>query len=451
MAPVASPPVRAVGLTPRLFEALILEERHIEALPSEHVSTINRHVHGNHMAEHWCPVIVENDLCERWAVHLDPLRVRQHRIKVRQELFDVQEKRARMLRRIKDIRATLPSADPEESRRCWEKELQEAQTNRKKETLVKAFPSKIKHVTLFLEASPYMVQLELVCRHLKMELWPRLSVAGAELLTVVVFGLGSSRGSQDNELEVECTTQGRVLFESFLNRLAQRPAPRGRKDAGSESISMSKRLRKAIDVDALLGRGAALFILCSVPADVAECEQLLCRGQFTLQICGVLGASPSDPEICYERLVAAAAPGSALHLWFGEEYWTAFSEARRSQLEALSQGNSKETLACSDGEVVSGEMLELRVLERLMRECYVDEQRCEEELKIMSQLLAKDLAEVQDVRAVRRRPGSASLQLASPMATSSSLQLEPNATHPSIGLGELAEIAFSWTAFGIKR
>lgn len=39
------------------------------------------------------------------------------------------------------------------------------------------------------------------------------------------------------------------------------------------------------------------------------------RGQFTLQICGVLGASPSDPEICYERLVAAAAPGSALHLW----------------------------------------------------------------------------------------------------------------------------------------
>ena len=50
-------------------------------------------------------------------------------------------------------------------------------------------------------------------------------------------------------------------------------------------------------------------------------------------------------------------------------------------------------------------------------------------------LALKDLAEVQDVRAVRRRPGSASLQLASPMATSSSLQLEPNATHPSIGLG----------------
>ena len=48
----------------------------------------------------------------------------------------------------------------------------------------------------------------------------------------------------------------------------------------------------------------------------------------------------------------------------------------------------QDTLA--DGEVVSGEVLELRVLERLMRECYVDEQRCEEELKIMRQLLAKE-------------------------------------------------------------
>ena len=39
------------------------------------------------------------------------------------------------------------------------------------------------------------------------------------------------------------------------------------------------------------------------------------RGQFTLQITGVLGASGEDPEICYERLIAAAAPGSALQLW----------------------------------------------------------------------------------------------------------------------------------------
>lgn len=95
----------------------------MEALPSEHVAAIHRHVHGNHMAEHWCPVypgrqafssvgsrLVENELGERWAIYMDPLEIRQHRIKVRQELFDVEEKRSRMLRRIADIRTRLPKA-----------------------------------------------------------------------------------------------------------------------------------------------------------------------------------------------------------------------------------------------------------------------------------------------------------------------------------------------------
>lgn len=36
-----------------------------------------------------------------------------------------------------------------------------------------------------------------------------------------------------------------------------------------------------------------------------------------------------------------------------------------------------------------GAVLEIRLLERVMRECYVDEQRCEEELKILTQLLSK--------------------------------------------------------------
>eukprot|EP00435_Cladocopium_sp_Y103_P071452 s636_g37.t1 len=150
--------LQAVGFTPRMFEALILgDDRHMEALPSEHIATINRHVHGNHMAEHWCPVIVENELGQRWALHLDPLLVRQHRIKVRQELFDVQEKRARMLRRIKDIRATLPKADAAESRSCWEKEIHEAEQRKNEECLVRAFPNGVTHVTVFLEVSLQMV------------------------------------------------------------------------------------------------------------------------------------------------------------------------------------------------------------------------------------------------------------------------------------------------------
>ena len=58
---------------------------------------------------------------------------------------------------------------------------------------------------------------------------------------------------------------------------------------------------------------------------------------------------------------------------FGESYWDAFAAARRKQLEATA------AVSNSDGETVSGEMLEIRLLERIMRECYVDEQRCEEE------------------------------------------------------------------------
>ena len=63
---------------------------------------------------------MENELGERWAIYMDPLEIRQHRIKVRQELFDVEEKRSRMLRRIADIRTRLPKADAVESRHCWQ-------------------------------------------------------------------------------------------------------------------------------------------------------------------------------------------------------------------------------------------------------------------------------------------------------------------------------------------
>eukprot|EP00435_Cladocopium_sp_Y103_P072714 s636_g41.t1 len=295
-------------------------------------------------------------------------------------------------------------------------------------------------------ASAYssLVQLDLVCRHLKTELWPRLERAGAQSLTLSTLGTGSRARSAGRDLEVECSQEGRQIFEEFLDKVCQEREKVGEKGQG-KAICMAKRLRKAIDADALLGRGAALFVLCSVPADAAECEQLLCRGQFTLQITGVLGGSWEDPEICYERLIAAAAPGSALHLWFGEDYWNAFRAARRRQLESLSEGDAQDSLACSDGEVVSGEMLELRVLERLMRECYVDEQRCEEELKIMSQVLAKELCEAQDVKAARQSPRGFAPEL-----SSSSLQLEPEHVPHSVGLGELADIAFSWTAMGVS-
>ncbi|CAK9046456.1 unnamed protein product [Durusdinium trenchii] len=437
--------------------ALVLHsDRHFDALPSEHVTTIHRHVHGNHMAENWCPVIVENEVGERWAVHLDPLLIRQHRMKVRQELFDVQEKRSMMLRRIHEIRQSLPKAEPEESRKCWEKELKEAE-HRRNEPLVRAFPPNIRHVTVFLEVSMHMVQLELVGRHLKEELWPRLVASQVECLTLVAL--------DGREIEVEVTETGRASLTAFLDVLdpppprclhsTQSQSRRSRSTGTAPELFMAPQLSKAIATDALLGHGAGLFVLCSKPADLEECEVLLKRSQLILQLCGVLGASPDDPEHSYERLVKAAAPGSALHLWFGAPYWDAFAAERRQHLEALRPllqetqrlgGRLPAQLGVlGDGEVVSGAVLEIRLLERVMRECYVDEQRCEEELKILTQLLSKELVEPHEVSVVRRSPR----QRDADEADQARSEVEPSVA-PSLGLGELADIAFSWTVATAK-
>lgn len=59
--------------------------------------------------------IVENELGQRWALHLDPLLVRQHRIKVRQELFDVQER----LGTVADM-ARIPRGPGKMVRNPWE-------------------------------------------------------------------------------------------------------------------------------------------------------------------------------------------------------------------------------------------------------------------------------------------------------------------------------------------
>lgn len=73
-----------------------------------------------------------------------------------------------------------------------------------------------------------------------------------------------------------------------------------------------------------------------------------------------------------------------------------------------------------------------------MRECYVDEQRCEEELKILDKLLAKELLEVEDVKASRRSPRKVHTP-----------EVRGEEAAP-VALGDLAEIAFSWN-FAAKR
>ncbi|CAJ1373020.1 unnamed protein product [Effrenium voratum] len=88
----------------------------------------------------------------------------------------------------------------------------------------------------------------------------------------------------------------------------------------------------------------------------------------------------------------------------------------------------------SDGEVVSSNVLEIRLLERIMRECYVEEQRCEEELGILGQLLAKELTEPQELKSALKNEAPEEVP-----------EEVPEIAAPSMGLEDLARIALSWS------
>jgi len=374
-----------------------------------------------------------------------------------------------MLRRISALRAELPKAEPSVSSERLAKELREAEV-RSREPLVRPLPAGTQHLLVFVETSVHMVQMELVCQHLRTELPKEMEAAGVSMLTLVMVGGDSSRKTAGPKLEVEIakalSKEGLQAFESWLDRLcdaqfAEVAARAKRKKRGSTRIApMARQLRRAITADALTGRGAALFILCSPPADAEECEVLLRRSEFTLQIAGVLGGCPEDPEVCFERLVKVAAAGSELHLWFGETYWTAFAEARHRQLQCLQAimeeegGSPTAALLGASREVVSGSILDLRLLERIMRECYVDEQRCDEELQLLTRLLARDLYGPEEIKMAMRPKAVRSTAVAVPPPTEEAAEAPPPLAVPSgstsLALIDVAKVAMSSSMRGIR-
>eukprot|EP00439_Symbiodinium_sp_Y106_P045406 s3853_g5.t1 len=276
--------------------------------------------------------------------------------------------------------------------------------------------------------------------------------------------------------------------QQIVRLFAEVAARAKRKKRGSTRIApMARQLRRAITADALTGRGAALFILCSPPADAEDCEVLLRRSEFTLQIAGVLGGCPEDrlwpdpsasaqsfpafvpkkpakvqmrdqdPEVCFERLVKVAAAGSELHLWFGETYWTAFAEARHRQLQCLQEimeeegGSPTAALLGASREVVSGSILDLRLLERIMRECYVDEQRCDEELQLLTRLLARDLYGPEEIKMAMRPKAVRSTAVAVPPPTEEAAEAPPPLAAPCQQLRiDVAKVAMSSSMRGIR-
>ena len=81
----------------------------------------------------------------------------------------------------------------------------------------------------------------------------------------------------------------------------------------------------------------------------------------------------------------AGAVGSSLRLFFGPTYWSNFAAARTRQLESLlkrtvakpSWNEAEGADGLADGgdenEIVSPKVFEMRLIERIMRECYVED------------------------------------------------------------------------------
>lgn len=428
--------VRGVGLTPRLREALLeKEEATLRAMGGAFVPAIGAHVQSageskQVMAQYWCPVVVERDDGARQVLHADPIVIRKFRRGIAEELKQVQEKRRRMHRRIQDIRQSLPPTPAQEVAMRLQREIDQAEA-RVGEALVRPLPQAAKALHVLVEASPQMLQLELVCDRLAQELPEALRAADVQYVTLEALALrgapravaAAAQGLPAALREpLQCSGAGfEAALASWLGALAMtRPAltaagktrrlsakPGDGRGKSPGELRVASALRRLATAEALgMGSAAALLVVCSPPADAEAAVELLRRSDMVLQVAGVFGVAPEDAEASLQRLADAAAPSSGLHLYFGPRYWRRYAACQRKQLEALDinedDGPSDEGAETGVREVVSSGVLEIRLIERIMRECFVEEQRCEEELVCAGRLLDRTLVAPEDVAASMR-------------------------------------------------
>jgi len=445
-----APTTRGVGLTPRLCEALLGQRRAtLKSLSGAYVPAIGTHVQSagtskQVMARYWCPIVVESEGGTREVLHADPLVVRQFRRTIAEELKHVQEKRRRMLRRIQAIRQHLPAERPEVMAARLRREIASAEA-KADEPLMRPLPQGTRVLHVLIETSPNMIQLDLACQSLAQELPEALRASDAQFVTLTAIvpkgagaaaagvgaGITVGHGAVPRALE-EPLTCAAPLFEEVLRDwfsavASSRPliiaamkknAKRSGKGGDSAELGVleaaravtaelrvAPALRRLADADALgPGGAAALLIACTPPVDTEAAVEILRRSGMTLQIVGVYGLSPEDPETAFERLTDAASPGSVLRFFFGPVYWARYIAAQQSRLDALGFGG-EDAVEAPDGlaeDGVSSGVLEMRMIERIMRECYVEEQRCEEELRCAGNVLARTLVAPEDVAAAMR-------------------------------------------------
>jgi hypothetical protein len=408
--------VRGIGLTPRLFEALLhANPGPIEALPSAYLPTISRHVEcvapsKQVFAQYWCPVVFEDKGGQRHMLHVDPIVVRTFRRSVAEELQHVREKRKRMLKRIRHIRQDFPQFEARDTAARLQREVEDAQA-RSEEKLLQTVAEDTSLLHVFLEVTPNMIQLEMVCRLLVEELPATVSSTGLKKLS---FSILNSDASSDESLptlapfDPSDATAWTAACDWLLALRPPAPPNASRDSNYQRDFRFANALRWVTTSQAFdaRSRSAVLLLACSKPVDLDACAGLAQRSGVPLHLVGVFGLSSEDPEPGLQQLADAAAPGSSLRLFFGPLYWSRFIASREAQLEALKEtaGESFDGVGATSGdtEIVSAKTFEMRLIERVMRECYSEEQQSEEELTCATRVFERTLIEREDLLAVLR-------------------------------------------------
>lgn len=432
---------RGVGLTPRLFEVLLHSDlAPIEALPSAYIPTISRHVESvgpskQVFSQYWCPVVVEDERGERHVLHVDPIVIRKFRRTIAKELQHVREKRERMLGRINTIRQDFPQIQARDAILRLQSEIAEAK-NRKDEILLQPLSEEIQVLHIFLDATSHMIQLELVCQYLLRELPSVLGNSSVQRISLTALRAGLASDNVDNiptlaPFDWKNSDSWKVACEwlaSLQPQLAVDKQTKKQKScAVSGGVSLERALRWASTCDAFdNGKSMILLLACSEPVDIDACIGLARRSNALLHIIGVFGLSPDDPEAGLQRLADAAIAGSSLRMFFGSTYWNQFVAVRERQLQQAEQSEWGVEAASTfignqtDNEIVSGKMLEMRLIERIMRECYSEEQQCEEELTCATRVFERTLVDSEEITAVLRDRGKSSRNSGSHVALATS-------------------------------
>jgi len=329
------------------------------------------------------------------------------------------------MRRMKAIRQDLPDVNVRNVIARLQFELADAE-GRANECLVRPLPIPTRVMHIFIEATAHMVRLSLVCEHLLCELPALLREAGVERVSFSVLG-----DSVDTVQPLEPTNCENSAFMSAIStwlsglcdaapHQTTSPSSRRSNDDTTGILRLVSALRQVTTATAMSGDSTAvLLVLSSNPSDVKESVALIRRSDIVLHVVGVLGTCPEDPEPYLQQLVDAAAPGSQLRLFFGAQYWAEFISNRKMQLERALDTLDKERESwpegytdLDEGQVIDARVLEMRLIERFLRECYAEEQQCEQELKCADRVLGRTAVERKDVVAVMRETAKCSKRTA---------------------------------------